>query len=195
MSKKGSITKSDYLPYEDYLRLIDSLMEDGQFKYALYCILSFALALRISDVMKLKWSDVMGQKELVIQEKKTRKVKSISIGPKTADRIDDIYYKLGKPDKHEWIFMNYLGTSPMSTQYINRVMKTWKDKYNLHIGNISSHTFRKTFGRYVYDKMNRTEEAIILLQRIFRHSSPQTTMIYIGLRDDEVNKIFDTIDF
>lgn len=83
----------------------------------------------------------------------------------------------------------------MSTQYINRVMKTWKDKYNLHIGNISSHTFRKTFGRYVYDKMNRTEEAIILLQRIFRHSSPQTTMIYIGLRDDEVNKIFDTIDF
>lgn len=97
MSKKGSITKSDYLPYEDYLRLIDSLMEDGQFKYALYCILSFALALRISDVMKLKWSDVMGQKELVIQEKKTRKVKSISIGPKTADRIDDIYYKLGNP--------------------------------------------------------------------------------------------------
>lgn len=195
MSKKGSITKSDYLPYEDYLRLIDSLMEDGQFKYALYCILSFALALRISDVMKLKWSDVMGHKELVIQEKKTRKVKSISIGPKTADRIDDIYYKLGKPDKHKWIFMNYLGTAPMSTQYINRVMKTWKDKYNLHIGNISSHTFRKTFGRYVYDKMNRTEEAIILLQRIFRHSSPQTTMIYIGLRDDEVNKIFDTIDF
>lgn len=195
MSKKGSITTSDFLPYEDYQRLVDSLMEDEQYKYALYCILSFALALRISDVTKLRWKDVLGQRELIVKEKKTNKTKSISIGPKTSEKIDDIYYKLGKPNKQEWIFMNRLGTAPISSQFINRIMKTWKEKYNLHIGNISSHTFRKTFGRYVYDKMNRTEEAIILLQRIFRHSSPQTTMIYIGLRDDEVNKIFDTLDF
>lgn len=195
MSKKGSITVSDFLPYDEYQRLVESLMEEGKFKYALYCVLSFALALRASDVRKLKWGEVLGQNRLVVKEKKTKKVKAIPIGPKTMEKVEEIYYLLGCPDESGYIFINRFGTDVMSLQFINRQMKTWKEKYNLQIGNISSHTFRKTFGRYVYDKMGRTEEAIINLQRIFRHSSPQTTMIYIGLRDDEIGHIFEDLDF
>ena len=196
MSKKGSITVSDFLPYEEYQRLVESLMTDGKFKYALYCILSFALAFRASDVRKLTWGEVIGQNKLVIQEKKTKKVKAIPIGPKTTEKIEEIYYLLGCPNEHSHIFANKYGEDKvMSLQFINRMMKEWKDKYHLKVGNISSHTFRKTFGRYVYDKMGRTEEAIINLQRIFRHSSPQTTMIYIGLRDDEIGQIFENLDF
>lgn len=195
MSKKGSITVSDFLPYDEYQRLVESLMEEGKFKYALYCILSFALALRASDVRKLKWGEILGQNRLVVKEKKTKKVKAIPIGPKTIDKVEEIYYLLGCPDESSYIFINRFGTEVMSLQFINRMMKSWKTKYDLQIGNISSHTFRKTFGRYVYDKMGRTEEAIINLQRIFRHSSPQTTMIYIGLRDDEIGHIFENLDF
>lgn len=194
MSKKGSITASDFLPYEEYQRLVESLVEDKKYKYALYCILSFALALRVSDVRKLKWSEVLENSKVVVQEKKTKKVKSIPIGSKTADRIEELYIKLGQPKLDDWIFMNKNRTAPVSTQYINRMLKEWKDKYDLKVGNISSHTFRKTFGRYVYNKMGRTEEAIIILQRIFRHTSPATTMIYIGLRDDEVGNIFNNLD-
>lgn len=195
MSKKGSITASDFLPYEEYQRLVESLMADGKFKYALYCILSFALALRASDVRKLTWKEVLGQNKLIIQEKKTKKVKAIPIGPKTTEKIEEIYYLLGCPDEDKNIFINKYGDQVMSLQFINRMMKSWKDTYHLKIGNISSHTFRKTFGRYVYDKMGRTEESIINLQRIFRHASPQTTMIYIGLRDDEIGQIFEDLDF
>lgn len=194
MSKKGSITTSDFLDYEEYKRLIDLLDEDRQYKYELYCVLSFALALRASDVRKLKWSDVLGERRLVVQEKKTKKTKPIPIGPNTSEKIDELYVKMGKPFVGDWIFTNKYGTAPVSLQYINRCMKAWKEKYGLHVGNISSHTFRKTFGRYVYNKMGRSEEAIILLQRIFRHTSAQTTMIYIGLRDDEIGDVFNTID-
>ena len=194
MSKKGSITVSDFLPYEEYQRLVANLMEDGKYKYALYCVLSFALAVRVSDVRKLKWSEVLGSSKLIVQEQKTKKVKPIPIGEKTADKIEEIYIKLGQPKMGDWIFANRFNTAPVSTQYINRVLKQWKDEYNLKVGNISSHTFRKTFGRYVYNKMGRTEEAIIILQRIFRHTSPATTMIYIGLRDDEVGNVFNEID-
>lgn len=194
MSKKGSITTSDFLDYEEYKRLIDLLDEDRQYKYELYCVLSFALALRASDVRKLKWSDVLGERRLIVQEKKTKKTKPIPIGPNTSEKIDELYIKMGKPFTNNWIFANKYGTAPVSLQYINRCMKSWKEKYGLHVGNISSHTFRKTFGRYVYNKMGRSEEAIILLQRIFRHTSAQTTMIYIGLRDDEIGDVFNTID-
>lgn len=194
MSKKGSITTSDFLDYEEYKRLIELLEEDKQYKYELYCVLSFALALRASDVRKLRWADVLGERELIVQEKKTKKVKPIPIGPNTAAKIDELYLKMGKPSSKDWIFANKYGTAPVSLQYINRSMKSWKEKYGLNIGNISSHTFRKTFGRYVYNKMGRTEEAIILLQRIFRHTSAQTTMIYIGLRDDEIGSVFNNLD-
>lgn len=194
MSKKGTITASDFLPYGEYQRLVDNLVEDKKYKYALYCILSFALALRVSDVLKLTWQDVLGSRKITVREKKTKKVKTIPIGEKTADRIEELYIKLGQPNITSYVLTNKFGNEPMSVQYINRLMKSWKEEYNLKVGNISSHTFRKTFGRYVYDKMGRTEESIIVLQRIFRHTSPQTTMIYIGLRDDEVGEVFNTID-
>lgn len=83
---------------------------------------------------------------------------------------------------------------PISIQYINRIAKTWKKKYKLNIGNFSTHTFRKTFGRYVYEKRNRSNEALLELNRIFRHSNLQTTMIYIGITDDNIYKVFNSID-
>ena len=64
---------------------------------------------------------------------------------------------------------------------------------------ILNHTFRKTFGRYVYESMGRTTEALILLSMILKHSSPQVTMVYLGIRQEEIagfteqsNSIIDT---
>lgn len=194
MGKKGTITTSDYLPYEEYKRLVSCLTDESHYRDALYCILSFALALRVSDVRRLKWQDVIGKQKLVVQEKKTKKVKPIPIGDNVQEKIESMYVMLGAPSISEYIFRNRIDGKPVSSQYINRKMKSWKERYHLQIGNISTHTFRKTFGRYVYNKKGRTEEALILLQRVFRHTSPATTLIYIGLRDQEVGSLFTDIE-
>ena len=93
---------------------------------------------------------------------------------------------------------NYIVTNkhgnPVSRQYLNVIVKLWKKKYSLELGNFSTHTFRKTFGRYVYEKMGRSQESLVYLNHIFRHTSIQTTMIYIGIRDDEVGGIFNSIE-
>ena len=73
------------------------------------------------------------------------------------------------------------------------MLKTFRWKYRLPIRRISSHTFRKTFGRYVYDLMGRTMEALILLSMIFKHSSPQVTMVYLGIRQEEIEGVYNTI--
>lgn len=67
-------------------------------------------------------------------------------------------------------------------------------KYNLNIENFSTHTFRKTFGRYVYEKSGRSNEALLYLNRIFKHNNLDTTMIYLGIRDDEIAGIFNSIE-
>lgn len=102
---------------------------------------------------------------------------------------------MGKPSKKELILINHKGENDksVSIQYINRTLKQWAKKYELDIENFSTHTFRKTFGRYVYDKGGRDEKTLMYLNRIFKHSSLDTTLIYLGIRDDEITNIFDSI--
>ncbi|MFR9496330.1 MAG: integrase, partial [Rikenellaceae bacterium] len=80
-------------------------------------------------------------------------------------------------------------------EYINRLLKLFKIKYRLPIKAFSTHTFRKTFGRYVYDTNWRSAESLILLNSIFRHSSIDITKVYIGLRQAEIDGVFDSIRF
>ena len=194
MSVKGSLTTSDFLPYSEYQRLLECLEQDQKYKECAYCILSFCLSLRVSDVLRLKWCDILDERSLIVKEKKTKKVKSIPIGSDASEKLHGIYVKMQCPDKSEYIMKSERTGLPVSRQYINHdLLKSWKDKYQLQIGNFSSHTFRKTFGRYVYDKMGRSQESLIMLQYIFKHHSISTTMRYIGLRDDEVGNIYESI--
>lgn len=48
--------------------------------------------------------------------------------------------------------------------------------------NVGTHTLRKTFGYFYYKKYNN----IIMLQKIFNHSTPNITLRYIGIEQDEI---------
>lgn len=195
MSMKGSITTADYLPYKDYQKLVQALIDEKKYWWACYCILSFCTGLRYSDVCRLRWCDVLDQRKIVITAKKTNKPHVIPIGQNASDHFDTLYIKMGKPKKSEVILAgskNEAGKS-VSIQYINRTLKSWAVKYELDIENFSTHTFRKTFGRYVYDKGGRDEKTLLYLNRIFKHTSLNTTMIYLGIRDEEISDIFNSI--
>lgn len=195
MSLKGSITTADYFQYNEFKRLVDCLASEGQKTWAFYCIMSFCLGLRASDVRKLKWKDILNKQSLVVTEKKTSKTKSIPIGTRTQENITKMYEYMHFPLLDSYVFATEKsGDTPVSLQYINRLAKKWKAKYHLQIGNFSSHTFRKTFGRYVYEKRNKSNEALLELNRIFRHRDLQTTLIYIGVTDDNIYKVFSSMD-
>lgn len=195
MSKKGSVTTADYLPYKDYQKLVQALIDEKKYWWACYCILSFCTGLRYSDVCRLRWCDILEQRKIIITAKKTNKPHVIPIGENASDHFDTLYIKMGKPGKTEYILAGKKGEvgKAVSIQYINRTLKSWAAKYELDIENFSTHTFRKTFGRYVYDKGGRDEKTLLYLNRIFKHSSLDTTMIYLGIRDDEISNIFNNI--
>lgn len=52
---------------------------------------------------------------------------------------------------------------------------------------IGTHTMRKTFGYHFYQKT----KDIVLLQKIFNHSSPDVTKRYIGMDQDMMDKGID----
>ena len=157
-------------------------------------MLSFCLALRISDVLKLTLAEVLDKREVTVTEKKTGKTKTIPIGSNTSEHLSELYKKLKKPNTHRYIFINNETQKVYTRQRINQILKELKEKYNIKVGNFSSHTFRKTFGRYVYNKMGRTEESLVILNQIFRYTSIATTKIYIGLRSNEIGSVFNSIE-
>lgn len=61
-------------------------------------------------------------------------------------------------------------------------------------GNYGSHSLRKTFGRFVYHNAEDKNNALVILQTIFNHSSPAITSKYIGLTDNEISDVFNTLN-
>lgn len=193
MSQKGQITTSEALEYGDFVRLLSGLHEDGNYLWELYCCISFCTACRISDVLSMTWQDVLERDVLCKIEQKTGKTRQITMNNNVQERIAGLYMQLGSPDKRQPVVYNVRTGKSYSRQYINEMLKTFRWKYRLPIRRISSHTFRKTFGRYVYDLKGRTMEAVILLSMIFKHSSPQVTMVYLGIRQEEIEDVYNTI--
>lgn len=190
---KGQLTTAEYLPITEYRRLLQELEKDGLYLWETYCWLSFCTAFRASDVRALRWKDVLGKNELVRTEQKTKKNRLIKFNQEVREKNTMLYGQLGNPDTQQYIFANPHTEKPYSLEYINRLLKTYRVKYHLPIKAFSTHTFRKTFGRYVYELMGRSAEALILLNQIFRHSNLETTRRYIGLAQEDIDKVFNSI--
>ena len=59
-----------------------------------------------------------------------------------------------------------------------------------------THTFRKTFGRKVYEGSGENANmALIKLSELFNHSNIAVTKIYLGLREKELMEAYDLLDF
>lgn len=193
MSKKGQRTTSEALLFDDFINLLSHLHKDKKYQWELYCCISFCTACRISDVLSMTWNDILEKDELTKIERKTKKIRDITFNDSVRQRISELYVLMGEPDKKLPVVRNRHTGKPLTKEYINRTLKTFQSYYHLPIKNFSSHTFRKTFGRFVWDSMGRTMDALTRLCLIYAHDSPQTTMIYLGIRQEEIQSLYETI--
>lgn len=190
---RGQLTTADYLPIAEYNRLVRGLEKDGEYLWETYCWLSFCTACRASDVRVLRWKDILWKDTLTQIERKTKKNRLIKFNRDVQEKNLFLYGMLGQPDPEQYIFLSPRTGRPYSLEHINKLLKVFRVRYRLPIRAFSTHTFRKTFGRYVYELMGRSAEALILLNQIFRHSNLETTRRYIGLAQEDINKVFDSI--
>lgn len=195
MAKKNQLTTADIMPYEKFLELVDKLHDDQEYRMELFARLQFCTACRAGDVLRFRWEDILHQNKVVVTEHKTGKTRAITFNKSVLKTFDSLYKLMGEPDKSQLIFKSPTTDGAISIQFVNRELKRIKRKYRMRIENFTTHTFRKSFGRYVYDKNNHSAEALILLNKIFNHSSLEITKTYIGITQDEINGIFNSIQF
>lgn len=194
MSLKNSKTTTSFIEWSEFKSLISKLERDQEYKFCLLITIGVFTALRISDLLTLKYSDIYENEILILTEKKTSKNRSIKINSDLQEIVKRIVNTMGVEDLNQLIFLNKYGTKAINKSYVNVKLKELFRKYNVRIdGNISSHTFRKTLGRRVMEKNDYSNQYLILLSELFNHSSPTITRRYLGIRDKEIHDIYDSI--
>ena len=194
MSLKGSTTTTTYLEWNDFISLITRLEKDENYKFCLLISIGVFTGLRISDLLTLKYSDLLNSETFYIKEKKTQKQRSIKVNKDLKDIVGRIVQKSKVNDLEQLIFINKYGTKSIDKSYVNVKLKEIIKMYRIRLeGNVSTHTFRKTLGRRVMEVNNYSNESLILLMDLFGHSSMSITKRYLGIREKEIHNVYDSL--
>ena len=195
MSLKYSTTTADYLVWSDAMNLIRKLAKDGNYKISLLIALGCFTGLRISDILALRWKQILHVEEFTIIEKKTGKKRTLRLNPQLQQHIAECYEQIQPLGINAPILVSQKGTI-FTVQRINIILKEVKRKYRLKVKNFSCHSLRKTFGRQVYNMNSENSElALVKLMELFNHSSLAITKRYLGLRQEEILQTYDCLSF
>ncbi len=187
--------ESELVCFKEYYRTV----EPNTRNY-LMMIMGLNTALRISDILEIRWGDVYDferqeyRKHLSIVEQKTDKCSLIFLNKNVKEALaEHLSYliKSGKiPEPDTWVFENLKRPgNPISRIQAFRIIK--KDAEECHLeGVISCHSLRKTFGYHAWQQ--GTEP--VLLMNIFNHSSFRNTVRYLGIEQDDRDRIFRDIN-
>lgn len=171
------------LDEEEVKKIIALDLEEGSplFHARNKWLFSFYFAgMRISDVLKCKWSD-FSDGRLHYRMGKNQKIVSVKIPDKVADMLH--YYEKFKTKKNDFIFPD------MKTADLSDSEDVWR-KNNTGIKNtndylqiigqmagidkkLTNHIARHTFGNIAGDKISPQ-----MLQKLYRHTDIRTTMGY-----------------
>ena len=195
MSLKYSTTTADYLVWSDAMNLIRKLAKDGNYKISLLIALGCFTGLRISDILALRWKQILHVEEFTIIEKKTGKKRTLRLNPQLQQHVAECYEHIQPLGINAPILVSQKGTI-FTVQRINVILKEVKRKYRLKVKNFSCHSLRKTFGRQVYNmNSDNSELALVKLMELFNHSSIAITKRYLGLRQEEILETYDVLSF
>jgi len=198
MALKDQLTKSDYISLEELARVSRKLRKDKNFKWELYFLFSLSSALRVGDVLSTKWCDVVDKTgnvkpKFIKKEQKTGKTRVISFSNKTSCRIAELYVELGRPNLESYMFTGKTGKA-FSKQYINQELKRIRAKYKIDVENFSTHSFRKSYARAIWEINGKSDTALLFLTDELNHSSVMSTAIYLGVKRDVGSEIITYID-
>ena len=159
-----------------------------------YCLFVVGInsGLRISDLLKLLVSDVIDENKLKdrirLREKKTNKFKDFPLSDNAKSALKE-YLKTRDYDENEPLFVSRKNKGFLMRQQAYRIINNVANEVGIK-EKIGTHTLRKTFGYHAYNN----GYDITLIQKLFNHSSPSTTLRYIGITQEEIDDVYLSLD-
>lgn len=184
---------------------IDNAPDDDKRRIAtrnkMLFVLGINLGVRASDLCGLKYSFFMNADRTFkdyysLQPKKTKKTGKyvkLYFNQTVKKAISEYLNNYPVEDLDEYLFKSRVGDGHITEKSLGRIIKDTATDVGIE-RNICSHSLRKTFGYFVYHNAEDKNNALIILQTIFNHSSPAITSKYIGLTDNEISDVFNTLN-
>lgn len=175
---------------------IDSMKKilQGNERDLLLFVIGINTAFRISDLLELKFKDVIDEKRKVLshiklKETKTNKHNKVAISKGVAKTIANFVDHNFKGNLEDYLFTGKKDRNkPISRVSAWRIISAAAREVGLE--NIGTHTLRKTFAYHQYK--NGTD--IALLMDMLNHSSEANTLRYIGVSQDEKDQAVRELD-
>jgi len=164
-------------------------LKQGQLRNYALIIVGAHTVLRISDLLRLKWSDVYDEERqefrahVTITEKKTGKTKTIALNKQVICAL-----RLYFPHRRgEFIF----ASNRKSAKAISRV-QAWRIIHGAVIavgiaGKIACHSLKKTWG---FHACRSGSVPLAIIVRIYNHSNFLITLRYLGIEQDDLDKAY-----
>jgi len=189
---KNRRTTTSGVDWNLMIGLSQRLLQDKLYRDYMLILVGSYFGLRISDLLQLRFCDIEGKTEIILNEQKTGKQRKITINPKVNEAIMnvvDVYRRQGRYRAEDYLFANRWG-GIITISYVNRRLKYIFSRYQVNVQNPSSHTLRKTFGRRCWEADNKSERALVYLSEIFSHSSISITKRYIGITEQQIADVY-----
>src|SRR5665647_170148 len=104
MSLIGQRTTTTSMDWDVFKSLISKLERDKEYKFCLLFAIGVFTGLRISDLLKLRFSQFDHTEILTIQEQKTKKTRRIKINPDLKAIVERVKSKMGVTESEQYIF-------------------------------------------------------------------------------------------
>lgn len=174
---------------KDQIEMLKDYLKEWNPRNFLLLVFGLNSGLRISDILPLKVKDLEGT-HIVIVEKKTGKPKTFFINDTLRKEVNK-YVKLKGLKPYDYLFESKKRSKqpgkegqkqPISREHAWKILNKAAKEFGIH--HIGTHSMRKSFGYHMYKKTKN----VALLMEMFNHSSPDITLKYIGINQEEQDK-------
>lgn len=202
---------------EDINRITQYLIDQKRWRDNMLFIVGINFGLRVSDLVSLRFSHIINpnftfKDKFPILEKKTkntRKVKKnryLTINTAVIEAVTLYLENTPGVKLSDYMFRsestggNYSEDNqdnkenrPLSRSSVDRILKGIANDLNLNC-KVSTHTLRKTFAYHQMVMSGNSSRKLLVLQKMFNHSSAAQTLEYIGITSEEIDEAYKALN-
>ena len=191
------MAKSEPLRNRDDIQKIKNyLWRKGNLRDYTLFILGVNTALRIGDLLQLRWGDVMDAatgkffNHVVLTEQKTKKQNSVMLNRSARNALKTLWDESPQVGFDSYIFQSRMkGNRPIHRTRAYSIIREAARESHIE-GVICCHSMRKTFGYHAW----KTGFPPAVIMEIYNHSSIEITKRYLSINQDDKDLVFSKLE-
>lgn len=157
----------------------------GNPRNELLFVLGINSALRVSDLLGLKVTDVLDESHnlknaVILKERKTGKTKRFPLNESVRNALKRYFKTRPLRETDAPLFPSRSGGGALTRKQAWAILQ--QAGKSIGLDNIGTHSLRKTFGYHVYRKTND----LAMVQQLLGHSNSCDTLRYIGITQEQL---------